>query len=55
LEQDGEKLSQLINGYIAYLKRSKQGTGDPGSNYTIRETTGSYFDDTSELALPNTE
>jgi four helix bundle protein len=25
LEQDGEKLTQLINGYIGYLKRSKQG------------------------------
>jgi four helix bundle protein len=37
LEQDGEKLTQLINGYINYLKRSKQGQNEPGANYTVRE------------------
>jgi hypothetical protein len=31
LEQDGEKLTQLINGYIGYLKRSKQGQNEPGA------------------------
>ena len=37
LEQDGEKLTQLINGYIGYLKRSKQGQNEPGANPSIRE------------------
>jgi four helix bundle protein len=37
LEQDGEKLTQLINGYINYLKRSKQGQNEPGANYAVRE------------------
>jgi four helix bundle protein len=37
LEQDGEKLTQLINGYIGYLKRSKQGQNEPGANRSIRE------------------
>jgi four helix bundle protein len=37
LEQDGEKLTQLINGYIGYLKRSKQGQNEPGSNHAVRE------------------
>ena len=37
LEQDGEKLTQLINGYIGYLKRSKQGQNEPGANHSIRE------------------
>ncbi|MEI2651674.1 MAG: four helix bundle protein [Microthrixaceae bacterium] len=37
LEQDGEKLTQLINGYIGYLKRSKQGQNEPGANHAIRE------------------
>jgi four helix bundle protein len=41
LEQDGEKLSQMINGYIAYLKRSKQGAVEPGVNYNICEQTES--------------
>ena len=29
LEQDGEKMTQLINGYVGYLKRSKQGQNEP--------------------------
>lgn len=37
LEQDGERLSQLINGYIAYLKRSKQGESEPGAKYAIQD------------------
>ena len=37
LEQDGEKLTQLINGYIGYLKRSKQGQNEPGAKQSIRE------------------
>jgi four helix bundle protein len=37
LEQDGEKLTQLINGYIGYLKRSKQGQSEPGANHIVRE------------------
>jgi four helix bundle protein len=37
LEQDGEKLTQLINGYIGYLKRSKQGQNEPGANHSVRE------------------
>jgi hypothetical protein len=37
LEQDGEKLTQLINGYIGYLKRSKQGQNEPGASHSVRE------------------
>jgi four helix bundle protein len=37
LEQDGEKLTQLINGYIGYLKRSKQGQSEPGANRGVHE------------------
>jgi four helix bundle protein len=42
LEQDGEKLTQLINGYIGYLKRSKQGQNEPGANQTVREDPALY-------------
>jgi four helix bundle protein len=38
MEQDDEKLSQLINGYIGYLKRSKQGANEPGSNHAIHDS-----------------
>ena len=47
LEQDGEKLTQLINGYIGYLKRSKQGHNEPGGNQAVRDDTALY-----EIELP---
>jgi four helix bundle protein len=55
MEQDGEKLSQLINGYIAYLKRSKQGAAEPGANSTLREPTEPYIMDPPDPLFPNTE
>ncbi len=48
LEQDGEKLTQLINGYTGYLKRSKQGQNEPGSNRVVGEGAASYEVDLSE-------
>lgn len=33
LAEDGEKLTQLINGYIGYLKRSKQGVREEEARY----------------------
>jgi four helix bundle protein len=60
LEQDGEKLTQLINGYIGYLKRSKQGQNEPGANHAIREDIALYDADLPESPkddsqLPNNE
>ena len=46
LNKDGEKLTQLINGYIGYLKRSKQG---------IREENAPYETTDSNSPLPNPE
>jgi len=48
LEQDGEKLTQLINGYVGYLKRSKQGQNEPGANHAIREDIVPYETNASE-------
>lgn len=42
LEQDGEKLTQLINGYISYLKRTKQGESEPGAKHTVSEEPSEY-------------
>jgi hypothetical protein len=42
LEQDGEKLTHLITGYIGCLKRSKQGQNEPGANHSVREDSASY-------------
>ncbi len=49
LEQDGEKLTQLINGYVGYLRRSKQGQNEPGANRSVREDSASYEIDFSEV------
>ena len=48
LEQDGEKLTQLINGYISYLKRSKQGQNEPGATHSVHEDSPSYDFESSE-------
>jgi four helix bundle protein len=37
LEQEGEELTRMINGYISYLKKSKQGISEPGVNYSTQE------------------
>ena len=39
---DGENVNRLINGYIGFLKKSKQGANEPGANYSIREDTADY-------------
>jgi four helix bundle protein len=40
--EQGNNLIQLINGYIAYLKKSKHGENEPGSPKTINEDPGIY-------------
>jgi len=42
LALDGENVNRLINGYIGFLKKSKQGANEPGANYSIREDTADY-------------
>src|ERR1041384_6881002 len=42
LEADGENLNRLINGYIGFLKKSKQGANEPGANYSVHEASPSY-------------
>lgn len=48
---DGENLNRLINGYIGFLKKSKQGANEPGSNYPVREMQSDYTtEDNSSLS-----
>ena len=39
---DGENLNRLINGYIGFLKKIKQGANEPGVNYMVRDMTSDY-------------
>jgi four helix bundle protein len=42
LETEGEEIEKMLNGYISYLKKSKQGANEPGANYSIREEAEPY-------------
>lgn len=45
LAQQGDDLVRLINGYIVYLKRSKQGAREPGASGEIQEDQEVYIVD----------
>ena len=48
---DGESLNRLINGYIGFLKKSKQGANEPGANYAVRDLPTDYIiEDNSSLS-----
>lgn len=36
-EKEGEEIEKMINSYIAYLMKTKQGTKGSGENHSIRE------------------
>ncbi|MDP1544999.1 MAG: four helix bundle protein [Anaerolineales bacterium] len=42
LEHEGEEIEKMLNGYIAFLKKSKQGENEPGANHKVREETEPY-------------
>jgi four helix bundle protein len=42
LSIEGSEIDRMLNGYIAYLKRSKQGANEPGSAYTVQEISEPY-------------
>src|SRR3990172_7951616 len=37
LESEGEEIDKMLNGYIGYLKKSKQGEHEPGADRVVRE------------------
>src|SRR6266496_940053 len=39
---EGDEIDKMLNGYISYLKKSKQGANEPGANHSVREETDSY-------------
>jgi four helix bundle protein len=42
LEDEAHRLVQLVNGYIAYLRKSKQGQNEPGADHSVREVQSDY-------------
>jgi four helix bundle protein len=47
-----EDLIRILNGYIAFLKRSKRGANEPGSNLVIREDLAAYQTDEPDEPPP---
>jgi len=43
----------MINGYIAYLKRSKCGENELGAQYTVHKGPGEYFMEDDEDPEPS--
>jgi four helix bundle protein len=50
LAVDGENLNRLVNGYIGFLKKSKQGANEPGANHTLRESPSDYTIEDASLS-----
>jgi four helix bundle protein len=48
LTTEGDELERMLNGYITYLKRSKQGANEPGSIHAIHETNEPYITELEE-------
>jgi four helix bundle protein len=42
LESEGEEIEKMLNGYIAFLKKSKQGENEPGASHKVREEAEPY-------------
>jgi four helix bundle protein len=42
-ETEGEEIDKMLNGYISFLKKSKQGANEPGANLVVHEETAVYF------------
>jgi len=43
LKSQIDELIRIINGYIAYLKRSKRGENEPGAKHFVQEPHPNYF------------
>ena len=49
-EQDGAEIDKMLNGYISFLKKSKQGANEPGAK--ISEDSAIYLTDSPEFTEP---
>jgi len=48
LSEEGDEIDRMLNGYIAYLKRSKQGSTEPGAVRAIRDLQEPYLVEASD-------
>ena len=48
LSIEGDEIGRMLNGYITYLKRSKQGVNEPGSAHAIQDLSEPYSTEPSQ-------
>jgi four helix bundle protein len=48
LESEGEEIDKMLNGYISYLRKSKQGADEPGVNRAVREESEPFLMEPSD-------
>lgn len=48
LEKEGDEIDKMLNGYIGYLKKSRQGEHEPGADRVVREDPEPYFTESLE-------
>jgi four helix bundle protein len=48
LASEGDEIDKMLNGYISYLKKSKQGANEPGANYSVQEVSSSYATESNQ-------
>ena len=48
---EGDEIDKMLNGYIAYLKKSKQGASEPGANHHIHEDSADYLAEPTDSAV----
>jgi four helix bundle protein len=53
LEQEGEEIGKMINGYVGYLKKSRYGANEPGAQVPLREEQADYVIDPGEYPEDN--
>ncbi len=39
---EGEEIDKMLNGYVGFLKKSKQGASEPGANLAVHEQPALY-------------
>jgi len=47
-ENEGEEIDKMLNGYIGFLKKSKQGANEPGANLIVHEESTPYATESIE-------
>jgi four helix bundle protein len=48
LAAEGDEIDKMLNGYISYLKKSKQGAHEPGANSSVHEESSPYGSESGE-------